>query len=64
VITRSYAPALAALFLGPLDPVNPPKLLRLKPISLINGMIAQIHLKKYFFQDLQAYCILTKFAVK
>jgi hypothetical protein len=28
---------------------NPPKLLLLKPISHVNGIIAQIRLKKYFF---------------
>jgi hypothetical protein len=44
---------------------NPPKLLRLKLIPLIIGMIAQIRLKKYFFAGLMgkphSY---TQFAVK
>ena len=44
---------------------NPPKLLRLRPISLVNGMIAQIRLKKYFFARLMGIPhSYTKFALK
>lgn len=37
---------------------NPPKFLFLEPNPLINGIIAQLSLKKYFFPEFWAYLTL------
>jgi hypothetical protein len=37
---------------------NPPKFLFLKPIPFVDGIIAQLSLKKYFFPEFRAYLTL------